>query len=190
VIAEPVSGTAGEPRTRALTIRGVLEAAVVVVFALLIWNSFTLRRQWSHAAAAAKSARAFAVHDSIDNVPIVRLTGTQDTLHFGGRTIVAIVDPRCESCRELLRGIHGDSGVQVLSVAPLPETNAMARTTGLTAVTYKLKDPAAGTADLRLQIYPQLFVVERGRVVRTCASITECGTAGGSRGAARSTPGT
>jgi hypothetical protein len=150
-------------------LRRTLEAAVVVVFALLIWNNFALRRQTAHAAAAFKSARAFAVHDSFGALPVTELTGARATLPIDGRIIVAIVDPQCDSCRALLADIRPDSGIQVLSVAPLPETTAMARNKRLTAITHVIE-----TRDPKLQIYPQLFVVEGGKVVRTCATVAEC----------------
>jgi hypothetical protein len=162
-----------KPRS-AILFRGVLEAAVVVVFALLVWNNHTLRRQQTRSAAAVKSARSFAVHDSVAAIPVTDLNGAVSMLPLDRRTIVAIVDPRCESCRTLLARIRRDSGVQVLSVAPLAETRAMAEATGLITVTHALGNPAPAGNDPRLQIYPQLFVVENGQVVRTCASIDEC----------------
>lgn len=166
-----------EARPRSASVlRGVLELAVVVVFAFLIWNNYTLRRQHSRAVAAVKSARAFIVHDSISALPIVELNGAPATLPLERRTIVAIVDPRCDSCRALLARIHPNSGVQVVSVAPMAETRAMAQESGLGSVTHALATPENARADPRLQIYPQLFVVDQGHVVRTCASIDECAT--------------
>jgi hypothetical protein len=162
-----------KPRSGSV-IRGVLELAVVVVFAFLIWNNYTLRRQQTRAAAAVKSARAFTVHDSIAALPIVELNGARGTLPLDRRTIVAIVDPRCDSCRALLARIRSDSGVQIVSVAPIAETRAMAQESGLNSVTHALATPETARIDPRLQIYPQLFVVEQGHVVRTCASIDEC----------------
>jgi hypothetical protein len=146
---------------------------VVVVFALLLWQNFALRRLQAHAAAAGRS-RAFAVHDSIEPLPIVDLNGARSTFQFDRRTVVAIVDPRCDSCRKLLAQIRPDTGVQVLSVAPLAETRAMAQSTGLTAVTHALGQPLPARNELQLSIYPQLFVVDGGQVVRTCASVNEC----------------
>lgn len=98
------------------------------------------------------------------------LAGAAQTLPLNARTIVVVVDPRCDSCRVLLTTIRPDSGAQVLSVAPLPETRTMAQTAGLNAVTRVLQS----AADRRFQIYPQLFVVEKNQVVRTCASMAEC----------------
>jgi hypothetical protein len=167
--------TAEEPR-RAITVRGVLELAVVVVFALLIWNNYSLRRQQARSAAAVKSARAFAVHDSIDSLPVVEWNGSQRRLQLDRRTIVAIVDPGCDSCRHLLAELRPESGAQVFSVASLAATRAMAEARGITAVTHVLGDSGVGPLDPRLHIYPQLFVVDRGKVVRTCASIDECAT--------------
>lgn len=163
-----------EERRSAFSLRALLEVAVVVVFAALIWSNTTLRRQQVRSAAAAKSARAFTVHDSLDALPVVELTGARGTFRPDRRAIVAIVDPRCESCRVLLTGIRPDSGVQVLSVAPLAETRAMAQAAGLTAVTHVLGTPLPARIESQLQIYPQLFVVENGQVVRTCASMKEC----------------
>jgi len=149
---------------------------VVVIFALLVWNNYTLRRERAGVAAAAKSARALAVNDHVGSLPIIELTGTRSTLQLDRRTIVAVVDPRCGSCQHLLNGIRAGSGVRVLSMAPLAETIAMAQGNGLSDVTYVLQNSDAARIDPRLQIYPQLFVVERGRVVRTCVSIAECAT--------------
>lgn len=144
------------------------------MFALLLWQNFALRRQLAHSAAAGRSARAFAVHDSIEPLPVIDLAGSRSTFQPGRRMVVAIVDPRCDSCRKLLAQIRPDSGVQVLSVAPLEETRAMAQNSGLTAVTHALGKPLPARNELQLSIYPQLFVVDGGHVVRTCASINEC----------------
>ena len=114
------------------------------------------------------------MHDSIEPLPVVDLTGARSTFQFDRRTVVAIIDPRCDSCRKLLAQIRPDAGVQVLSVAPLAETRAMAQSSGLTAVTHALGEPLPKRNELQLSIYPQLFVVDGGQVVRTCASVDEC----------------
>jgi hypothetical protein len=162
-----------EPR-HGIPARAVLESAVVVVFLLLIWQNYSLRRRSALSAAAAKNVRAFGVHDSIDELPVLDLAGVRTTLRFDGRTIVAIVDPGCDSCRHLLAEIRPDSGVQVLSVASVAQSRTIAEAGGLLAVTHVLSEPLPARIVPQLHVYPQLFVVENRRVVRTCASLTEC----------------
>jgi hypothetical protein len=159
-----------------LKLRPPLEAAVVVVFALLIWSNFTLRRQHAHAAVAARGGRAFAVHDTLEPLPVIELSGARGTLRFDRRTLVAIVDPRCESCQQLIATMHADAGTEVLSVAPMEETKSMAQRAGLTPITHILGQPLPQRIATQLQIYPQLFVVEGNHVVRTCATMAECVT--------------
>ncbi|HEX2062189.1 MAG TPA: hypothetical protein VHK90_15735 [Thermoanaerobaculia bacterium] len=161
------------PRTRVL--RSVLEAAVVVVFALLIWNNYTLRRQQVRAAAAPSVQRGFVPKDWIGTVPVTDLAGNARLLDLHrGRNIVAIVDPRCESCREIIATLRGATDVRVLSVAPLAETRAAAETAGIAAITTVARAPLPRPIERQLRMYPQIFVVERGEVVRTCKTIAEC----------------
>ena len=68
------------PRRPLPLLRALLEVAVVVVFVLLVWNNFTLRRQQSRAAAAAKSVRGFAVREQIGAIPAVTLDGRKSDL--------------------------------------------------------------------------------------------------------------
>ncbi len=162
------------PRTRGL--RMLLEAAVVVVFLLLIWNNYTLRRQQTGAAAGPPPARGFVPKDFISTIPTIALDGTRTTLDLRqSRSVVALVDPRCESCKELIATLRPRPGLHVLSIAPLPETRAMATKAGLTASTRVLGEPPPARNAAQFLIYPQLFIVDRGKVVRTCATIGECG---------------
>ena len=161
------------PRVRWL--RVALEAAVVTVFLLLIWNNFALRRQQARVAAAISPERGFVVKDFVETIPTVDLSGRQGSLDLrGGRTVVAIVDPRCESCRELIVSLRSVPGVRVLSVAPAADTRDLATRSGLGAVTTMIGRPLPSKVERQLQIYPQLLVVDRGKVVRTCAAVAEC----------------
>ena len=163
-----------QPRSRNL--RMVLEVAVVAVFLLLIWNNYTLRRDQARLIAATPPVRGFVPKDVLPAIPTLALDGTRGTLDLGQtRATVAIVDPRCESCKELIATLSPRPDLQVLSVAPLPETRAMATQSGLTAVTRLLGEPLPGSVGSQLRVYPQIFVVDRGRVVRTCATAAECG---------------
>jgi hypothetical protein len=165
--------TIDRPRTRVL--RPLLEAAVVVVFLLLIWSNFTLRRQARAAAIPTISQHGFVPRDFIRTIPVLDVNGNAGTLDLQrGRTIVAIVDPRCDSCRELVVSMRGTPGIRVLSMAPREETRKMAEQSGLTAVTSMLGKPLPTRLESQLQIYPQLFVVDGGKVVRSCATLAEC----------------
>ena len=165
-----------EERPRALSLRILLEAAVVVVFLLLIWNNYTLRRQQSGAAATRPAThRGFVPRDMLAQVPVTGLDGTRGTLDLQHRRgVVAIVDPRCDSCRELIATMRGASGVSVISLAPAEPTRAMAQEAGLLASTHLLAGPLPEAVEAQMHIYPQLFVVDRGRVMRTCATLAEC----------------
>ncbi|HEU4889192.1 MAG TPA: hypothetical protein VFV49_15000 [Thermoanaerobaculia bacterium] len=161
------------PRTPAL--RMLLEAAVIVVFLLLIWNNYTLRRQQPAGAQGASPARGFIPKDLLETIPTVALDGKPGTLDLRqSRSVVAIVDPRCESCKELIATLRPQPGLHVLSVAPLAETRTMAAQSNLTAVTRILGEPLPDRIGAQFHVYPQVFVVDRGKVVRTCATVGEC----------------
>jgi hypothetical protein len=169
-MTEPVD----RPRTRFL--RPLLEGAVVVLFLLLIGSNYTLRRQ-AHAAAITVSEHGFVARDVFPPaIPVVDLQGKPRTLDLRtARTTVAIVDPRCESCRELVATLRDASNVRVLSVAPLEETRRMAGQSGLAGATFTLGiSPLPKRFASKLQIYPQLFIVDGGKVVRSCATLAEC----------------
>jgi ABC-type cobalamin transport system ATPase subunit len=162
-----------EQRRTLPLLRALLEVAVVVVFALLIWNNFTLRRQQTRAAAAVKTSRAFAVKDQLGAIPATTLDGKKRDLDLRtSRGVVAVVNPTCESCRELVESTRGMPGVHVLSAASLEETRAHAKELGPN--TLVLEKGTGGELGARLRIAPQLFVIDRGQIVRTCARIQEC----------------
>ncbi|HEV7238829.1 MAG TPA: hypothetical protein VGQ36_06275 [Thermoanaerobaculia bacterium] len=164
------------PRRTLPVLKTILEVAVVVVFVLLIWNNFALRRQQQvRAAAAAKGLRGFTVREQVGVIPATALDGTKRDLDLRNtRAVVAIVNPSCDSCREILTSVRNAPDVRVLSVASLEETRAMAKDLGLGATTSVVAQPLPKALASRLQIYPQLFVLDRGEVVRTCARIEEC----------------
>ncbi|HEX6642697.1 MAG TPA: hypothetical protein VF215_16380, partial [Thermoanaerobaculia bacterium] len=121
------------------------------------------------------SQHGFVPRDALRTIPIVDVNGHAGTLDLQrGRTIVAIVDPRCESCRAIVNSMRGASGIRILSMAPLAETREMAQKTGLTPAIAMLGKPVPMRLESQLQIYPQLFIVDGGKVVRSCASLEEC----------------
>jgi hypothetical protein len=163
-----------QPRTRGL--RMLLELAVVVVFLFLIWNNYTLRRRPA-AGVTPPSSRGFVPKDFVESIPTIALDGTRGSIDLRqSRAVVALVDPRCESCKEIIATLRPQPDLHVLSVAPMPETRTMATQAGLTAVTRILDEPRIPERNgVQFHIYPQVFVVDHGKVVRTCATIAECG---------------
>lgn len=168
-----VTDAGREPRRALPVLKTVLEIAVVVVFALLVWNNYTLRRQQARSAAAAKSTRGFAVREQIGAIPAMSLDGRRSDLDLRtGRGIVAIVNPSCDSCRELMAAARNVPDVHVLSAASLADTRALAKDLGPN--TRVLPQPLGGALGERLRIYPQVFVIDRGEIVRTCSTLAEC----------------
>jgi hypothetical protein len=169
-----VTTDAGHAQRRSLPLlRSLLEAAVVVVFVLLIWNNFALRRQQSRSAAAAKTARGFAVREQLGAIPATTLDGKKSDLDLrNARGIVAIVNPACDSCRELVASTRGVPGVHVLSVSSPEESRAMAK--DLAPDTRVVSPSLGGALGQTLRIYPQLFVIDHGTIVRTCSRLEEC----------------
>lgn len=140
----------------------------MLVFVLLIWNNFTLRRQQTRAAAAVKSSRGFAVGERLGAIPATSLDGRPNDLDLrASRGIVAIVNPGCESCRELVASMRGVSDVHVLSVVSPGAKD-------LGAGTRVIPENVTGAFGAQLKTYPQLFVIDHGEIVRTCARIAEC----------------
>ena len=162
-----------ERRSPAAVLKTVLEFAVVVVFGLLIWNNYTLRRERARSAAAVDFVRGVAAGERIGVIPALALDGRRRDLDLrDGRAIVAIVKPGCASCDPLIASARNEPDVHVLSVASLADTRALAKDLGPDPAV--LAPPAGGGLAASLQIYPQLFVIDRGQIVRTCARIEEC----------------
>jgi hypothetical protein len=155
---------AEQPRSRGIRI---LEIAVIASLVALVWNNYTLRRQQTRAAAATKLARGFVPKDELHAIPVLGSHAAIDLTK--GRAVVAVVDPRCDSCRELVGTLRAAPDLHVISVAPPAETKQLAHLNART-----LGGPLPPAVAAQFKIYPQLFVVDRGNVVRTCATVAEC----------------
>lgn len=154
-------------------LRTILEVAVVVVFVFLIWNNFALRRQQNRSAAAVKASRSFVVRDQIGVIPATMLDGRRNDLDLrSSRGIVAIVNPSCDSCRELVASARNVPDVHVLVFTSPAEAAAHAKSLGPNA--RFLPQNLGGELGERLRIYPQLVVIDHGVIVRTCSRLEEC----------------
>jgi hypothetical protein len=169
-----VATDAGHEQRRPLPLlRTLLEVAVVVVFVLLIWNNFALRRQQGRSAAASKSLRGFVVREQIGAIPALTLDGRRNDLDLrNARGIVAIVNPTCDSCRELMAAARNAPDVHLLAVTSPAEAAAQAKTLGPNA--RMLPQDLGGALGERLHIYPQVLVIDHGEIVRTCSRLQEC----------------
>jgi hypothetical protein len=155
-----------------------LEVGVAVLFVALAWNNFTLRRDLARMRAGSPARGAvssFASGDALTVVQAVDLTGHPVTLDFRtSRTLVAIVNPGCQSCETTVASLKGASGARVLSVASPAETRPLMERGGIAHFAYSLPAGTPGELGRRMHHYPQTFIVDRGIVVRTCRAVEEC----------------
>ena len=107
--------------------------------------------------------------DVIRTVPAKDLDGHAHVVDLQhGRNVVAIVDPSCASCRELVATMDVLPAVQVFSVASAEASRPLAaKIHGTTSI-------VGNDAPAQFHLYPQLFIVDDGLVVRTCAKVSEC----------------
>ena len=152
-----------------------LEVAVVVLCAVLIWQNMTMRRQVAAVASQGGRVLRFAANELFNPVPVVDMNGRRAALPLQDpRTLIAVVEPGCDSCIRVMRELRDAPGVRIVSTANLEDTRRAAESTGVTASTFVLGTPIPRGIRARFTVYPQLLVVERGRVVRTCATVAEC----------------
>lgn len=146
----------------------VLEVAVVAALLFLAWQNAQLRRKATLLMRSA--APRFQAGDSLPALQVIDLTGKPRTLRFQeGRVVVALVDPGCGSCQEVIRGLRSVPTARIISVVDLPATEPLLRGTP-NAYVGDPRDP------LRRQFgkVPQILIVEQEKVMRTCVTAREC----------------
>lgn len=146
----------------------VLEIALAAALLFLVWQNAQLRRKATLAMRSA--ATRFHAGDSLPGLQVIDLAGKPQTLRFQkGRVVVALVDPGCGSCAAVIRDLRPVATARIISVVDLAATGPLLRGTPNAYVSDR-GDP------LRRQFgkVPQIFVVEQGTVMRTCASAREC----------------
>jgi hypothetical protein len=155
-----------------------LEVGLAIVFVALAWNNFTLRRALAQARAESPVrgvGSSFAPGESLTVVQAVDLAGRPVTLDFRtSRTLVAVVNPGCQSCEKAVASLKGATGARVLSVASVAETRPLMERGGIAHFAYSLPADTPGELGRKMHRYPQTFIVDRGIVVRTCRSVEEC----------------
>lgn len=139
----------------------------------MIWQNYKLRQMV--AAVPHPAPSAVTVRDRMMALPVMNLDNKSVALEFRGtRTMVAVVSPNCGSCEALLGQLPREPSTRVLSIGPLAATKAMAERYDIARQTFILTPSSPKELDRALRAYPQLFVVDRGQVVRTCATVAEC----------------
>lgn len=150
-----------------------VQVAAVVVFVLVVWQHYRLRRVVS---ARVASAGQFFVGDLLPTIPVYDLTGRQKMIDLrSGRSTIAIIEPGCDSCEKTIQDVRNAPSITVISLAPTKPTQAAAEKAGITGNIYttsgvKLPEKIAR----KVLKYPQIMLVDRGTVVRICATINEC----------------
>ena len=159
-------------RALALT-SAALQVAAVVVLVLVVWQNYRLRRVVN---ARLAPAGQFFAGDQLPVVPVYDLTGRQKMLDLrSGRTTVAIVEPSCDLCEKTIQDVRNDPSIQLISLAPAKPTRAAVEKAGLAGNTYTtsgVKLPE--TIARKVLKYPQIMLVDRGTIVRVCATVSEC----------------
>ncbi|HEX9986269.1 MAG TPA: hypothetical protein VGF69_23620 [Thermoanaerobaculia bacterium] len=157
-----------------------LEIGFAILFVVLAWNNFTLRRQL--AAAAVTPARSgadanFVAGDRLGRLDVLDLTGRKASLDLStGRTLVAVVNPTCKSCVQTVAELSAArlKNARVLSVASPAETSPLVTRANLAAFTSVVPPNLNGDTGRKLVHFPQVLVVDQGTVVRTCKTVAEC----------------
>lgn len=152
----------------------LLQAAALVVLILVVRQNARLRRQIGGRIA---SCDRFAAGDRVGRLPLSTLAGRQEPVDFTqGRRALVIVDPNCGTCARTIAAIKPGAPITVLSLARAEETRAVAERANIAAMTYTYapsgKLPAV--VDQKLRYYPQILLIDRGVVVRTCQTIGDC----------------
>jgi hypothetical protein len=146
----------------------VLEIAAVAALLFLVWQNAQLRRTAKLAMRSA--APRFHAGDSLPGLQVIDLTGKPQTLRFQeGRVVVALVDPGCGTCQDVIRSLRSVSSARIISVADLAGTEPLLRGTP-NAYVSDPRDPLRG----QFGKVPQILLVEQEKVMRTCATAREC----------------
>lgn len=146
----------------------LLELALAAALLLVLWQNAQLRRK--NTLAMRSAAPRVHAGDALAALQVVDLAGRAQTLRFEEqRVVVAVVDPGCASCAAVIRELRSVPTARIISVADLAGTEPLLRGTA-NAYVSDLRDPVRS----RFGKVPQVFVVERGQVTRTCATAREC----------------
>lgn len=166
-------------RWKAIAARG-LEVAAIAAICVLVWSNYTLRarvRRAQHAHAEAP-LRAFAVGDRLERVQAVRPDGSPQNVDLRARrTVVAVLNPSCGTCQAALAQLGNTSRIASVVFASRDSEAGLADLAarfGLRERVFSISTAASPQFRERFVINPQIFVVDRGKVVRTCDSVAEC----------------
>lgn len=150
-----------------------MQIAAIAVLALLVWQNYQLRRL---VRARVASAGQFFVGDRVPTIPVHDLAGRQKLIDLRpGRSTVVIVEPTCGSCEKTMQDARNVPSVTLISLAPTEPTQAAAEKAGITGNIYTTAGVKLPARIARKAIkYPQIILVDRGTVVRVCATVNEC----------------
>jgi hypothetical protein len=159
---------------RVVTIASVvLPLAALAVFLLILRQNAILRKQLT---AKLSSSDRFYAGDRLDRLQVADMQGRSTVLELKDkRIILAVVQPSCASCELLIRGVRPGSNTAVLSLATAAETRPIVEPVGIAPMTFSIAgQPLDPKLAAKLSFYPQILLVDRGAVVRTCASLDYC----------------
>ncbi len=159
----------------AWTIAGyVAQALLIGLVAFMLWAHTGMKRRVI--AAERMVGGHFAAGDALAELVVLDTAYRQSTLSFqSSRVQVVLVNPSCDSCAAVARTLGGHPQTLVLTMAPPQAAKEFVERYRVANPTYAIARPLPRGVGARMGAAPQIFVIDHGRVVRTCASLTECG---------------
>lgn len=156
-----------------------LEAIVLIAVVVLVWSNYMLRKRINTPAfGPAAGIRAFAVGERLTRVPVTQPGRPKHVLDFTARrALVAVVDPSCGTCQSIVAAIAATKPLEpVLFTAreSAPELVRRAAPLGLSDRVFALDPSLPPKFQDRFVINPQVFIVDRSKIVRVCDTVQEC----------------
>ena len=150
-----------------------IQVAALAVLVVVVWQNYRLRRVLS---ARAAFAGQFFVGDVLPTIPVYDLAGRRKMIDLRpGRNTLAIIQPTCDSCAKTIQDARNTPSITVISLAPANLTEAAVEKAGISANIYTTAGVKLPPKIARKVLkYPQIMLVDRGTVVRICATVSEC----------------
>jgi hypothetical protein len=158
----------------------ILEALVLMAVVVLVWSNYTLRRRLKTPAfPPSAEVRAFAVGERLTRVPVTRPDRrAAHVLDFTKRrALVVVVNPSCGTCQSIVEAVASAELLEPVVFTARESAAELARGAaplGLSDRIFALDPSLPRKFQDRFVINPQVFIVDHGKVVRTCQNVKEC----------------
>ncbi|HEX6095622.1 MAG TPA: hypothetical protein VF432_04795 [Thermoanaerobaculia bacterium] len=156
-----------------------LEALVLIAVVALVWSNYALRKRLKTPAfGSTAEVRAFAVGERLTRVPVTQPGRPNQVLDFTHRrALVAVVNPSCGTCQSIVEAAASNRSLEPVFFTARESAAELVRRAaplGLSDRIFALDPSLPRPFQDRFVINPQIFIVDRGKVVRTCDNVPEC----------------